>query len=439
MKRFLIILWLFVIVGTGRAQSVYTNLFVENSLGESVSRVDLTENRIWNDVFTTGNVPNQIKVKGDSLYILNSVSSTLQIVNLNTQKNVATIDLGTNKNPWNFAFCKSSGLIFVTNLMANSVSVVDIGKGAVVDSITVGQAPEGIVAVGKRVYVTNTAFDATTFSYGQGSVTVIDAASRSVVDSILTPINPQNLAVDAGGRIHVVCTGNFSTVPGSVLVVDLGSNSVLDTVVVGGTPSSITIAPNGVAYLGAGGWVTNGNVLAYNASTFEVLHGADNPIRTATGAMDVLADDAGHVFVAAFNEDRVDVIDTKADSVVDSYEVGDGPQSLALWKITASGVAEKSGSNRLPAQFVLEQNYPNPIRTNVRALTQFNFEIPRSENVTLKIYNVLGQVVATLVNGKLTAGTHQVQADLGYLSAGLYFSQLRTAQGVKTRKLVVKP
>ena len=439
MKKYLIVLWLFVIAGTGQAQSVYTNLFVENSLGESVSRVDVTEGKIWNNLFTTGNVPNQIKVRGDSLYILNSISSTLQIVNLNTQQEVATIDLGANKNPWNFTFCKSSGLIFVTNLMANSVSVVDVTKGSVVDSIAVGKAPEGILAFGKKVYVTNTAFDATTFSYGQGTVSIIDAASRSVVDSILTPVNPQNLAVDASGRLHVVCTGNFATVSGSVLVVDLSTKTVVDTVAVGGTPSSITMAPNGVAYLGSGGWVTSGNVLAYDASTLSVLHSADNPIRTGTGAMDVLADDAGHVFVAAFNEDKVDVIDTKADSVVSSYEVGDGPQSLALWKTTVSRVAEKENSEQVPARFALKQNYPNPIKAKANAVTQFSFRIPGTENVTLKIYNVLGQVVATLVDGKLSAGSHRIQANLGYLSPGLYFAQLRTAQGVRTRKLVVQP
>ncbi len=439
MKRLFAIFVLFVLLGTASAQTVYTNLFVENNLGETITRVDITEGKIWNNVFTTGNVPNQIQVRGDSLYVLNSISSTLQIFNLRSGKEVATIDLGANKNPWSVAFCKSSGLVFVTNLQANSVSVVDIKKGAVVDSISVGKAPEGILAAGKKVYVANTAFDATTFSYDQGSVFVIDAATFSVVDTILTPLNPQSLAVDNNGRLHIVCTGNFATVSGSVLVVDLSSNTVVDTVAIGGTPSSITIASNGNAYLGAGGWVGSGNVLEYNATTLAILHDAGDPIHTGTGAMDVLADGEGHVFVAAFNEDRVDVIDTKVDSVVQQYAVGDGPQSLAIWKTTVSKIVDNTGGKQVPARFVLQQNYPNPVQAQAKNMTQFSFRIPRAENVTLRIYNVLGQVVATLVDGNLTAGSHLVRADLSGLSAGLYFTRLQTAEGVKTKKLVVAP
>ena len=439
MKKWLAIVFVLAGFASAKAQSVYTNLFVENNLAETVSRIDLSENRIWNNVFTTGNVPNQIQVRGDSLYILNSVSSTLQIVDLNTGKEVNTIDLGAHKNPWNFTFCKSSGLIFVSNLMANSVSVVDLQKGTVVDSISVGTAPEGILAVGKKVYVTNTAFDAVTFSYGQGSVFVIDAPSRTVVDTILTPTNPQNLAVDSDGRLHVVCTGNFANLSGSVLVVDLSTNSVVDTVKIGGSPSTIAFGANGVAYLGAGGWGSHGNVLAYNAQTLAILHGADHPIQTGAGVMDVLADGEGHIFAAAFKEDRVDVIDTQVDSVVKSFAVGDGPGSLALWKTTVSRVVEHKAENKRPRQFVLEQNYPNPVCVRSAQGIRFSFQLSQEDNVVLSVYNVLGQKMLDLAAGKFSAGRHVIEANLGHFGSGLYFYRLKTSRGIQVRKLVVTP
>ncbi|HDZ12560.1 MAG TPA: hypothetical protein ENH53_10100, partial [Bacteroidetes bacterium] len=82
----------FALIGTTLAQTVYSDLFVLNGLGETVSKIGLTEDRIWNNLYTTGDVPNQIRVWGDSLYILNSVSSTLQIVNLSAGRQVAEID-----------------------------------------------------------------------------------------------------------------------------------------------------------------------------------------------------------------------------------------------------------------------------------------------------------------------------------------------------------
>ncbi len=442
MKRwFSAVVFVFLLAATGHAQTVYSNLFVVNGLGESVSRIDVSENHVWNNVFTTDNVPQQVKVKGDSLYVLNSISSTLQIFDLLSGKEVKKIDLGTSKNPWDFAFCKSTGKIFVSNLMANSVSVVDVASGAVVDSIDVGISPEGILAANGKVYVTNIAYNASTYSYGQGTVYVIDAGAHAVVDSILTPTNPQNIAVGPNGRLHVVCTGNFWNVPGVVVVVNPGTNSIEDTIAVGGTPSSITITSGGMAYLGAGGWKDYGHVLKYNAANGTVIHSDAHPIFAGKGVMGVLADDAGHVFAAAFSEDQVDVIGTAVDSVVQRYNVGDGPQSLALWKTTVSGVIEKDLAQGIPVQFRLEQNYPNPVRARVIGATetQFAFQIPTEETVSLKIYNLLGQEMLSIFEGKMVAGRHVFEANLGGLNTGLYFYQLRTNSGILTKKLIVTP
>ncbi len=442
MKRwFSTVMLVLLFAGMVHAQTVYSNLFVVNGLGESVSRIDVSENRVWNNVFTTDNVPNQARIQGDSLYVLNSVSSTLQIFDLLSKREVKKIDLGTNKNPWDFTLCKSTGEIFVSNLMANSVSVVDVASGSVMDSIAVGISPEGILSANGKVYVTNTAYNASTYSYGQGTVYVIDAVARAVVDSILTPTNPQNIAIGPNGRLHVVCTGNFWNVPGVVVVVDPSANSIIDTIAIGGTPSSITFAPSGLAYLGAGGWTDYGHVLKYDAINDTVIRSDANPILTGKGAMGVLADDDGHVFVAAFKEDQVDVVGTAVDSVVQRYNVGDGPQNLALWNTTVSSVKGHELAQEIPVQFKLEQNYPNPVRVSPigSSETQFSFQIPAEETVSLKIFNLLGQEMRSLFEGKLPAGQHILKANLSGLSRGLYFYQLQTANGILTKKLLVTP
>ncbi len=77
--------------------------------------------------------------------------------------------------------------------------------------------------------------------------------------------------------------------------------------------------------------------------------------------------------------------------------------------------------SQVPTQFVLYQNYPNPFNPT----TTISFSLPSEATVTLKIYNVLGQVVATLINREvLDEGDSQVDFDAHRLSSGVYFYQL---------------
>ena len=87
----------------------------------------------------------------------------------------------------------------------------------------------------------------------------------------------------------------------------------------------------------------------------------------------------------------------------------------------------------LPQHYSLHPNYPNPFNPT----TMIDFELPRAAQVTLKVYNLLGQEVATLVDGKIRAGTYQVPFDATHLSSGVYFYRLSTSTQSETRKMVV--
>jgi uncharacterized delta-60 repeat protein len=87
----------------------------------------------------------------------------------------------------------------------------------------------------------------------------------------------------------------------------------------------------------------------------------------------------------------------------------------------------------LPLHYSLHPNYPNPFNS----ITKINLELPRADPVTLKVYNLLGQEVATLVDGKIRAGTYQVPFDATHLSSGVYFYRLSTLTQSETRKMVV--
>lgn len=85
----------------------------------------------------------------------------------------------------------------------------------------------------------------------------------------------------------------------------------------------------------------------------------------------------------------------------------------------------------LPAQFSLEQNFPNPFNPS----TTINFSIPESGNVLLKIYDMLGRESAVLINETKTAGNYSIKFDAENLSSGIYFYTLKANGMTETKKM----
>jgi hypothetical protein len=86
-----------------------------------------------------------------------------------------------------------------------------------------------------------------------------------------------------------------------------------------------------------------------------------------------------------------------------------------------------------PVKFSLAQNYPNPFNPS----TVIEFSVPNTGNVDLKVYNVLGQVVATLQHGILTAGQHSVTFDASRLSTGVYLYKITAGSFTSTKKMLL--
>ena len=86
-----------------------------------------------------------------------------------------------------------------------------------------------------------------------------------------------------------------------------------------------------------------------------------------------------------------------------------------------------------PLVYNLEQNYPNPFNPS----TTIKYQIPERSLVTLKIYDILGNDIATLVNGEKSLGNYEVEFNSSGLSTGVYFYQLRAGTFVKTKKMVL--
>jgi hypothetical protein len=89
--------------------------------------------------------------------------------------------------------------------------------------------------------------------------------------------------------------------------------------------------------------------------------------------------------------------------------------------------------NVVPTHYVLEQNYPNPFNPS----TTISYEIPEAARVVLKVYNILGQEIMTLVDHQQNAGAYRMVFDASKLSTGVYFYQLRAGQYVTVKKMLL--
>lgn len=98
---------------------------------------------------------------------------------------------------------------------------------------------------------------------------------------------------------------------------------------------------------------------------------------------------------------------------------------------TYSPVAEVEVS--APVNFELAQNYPNPFNPG----TTIQFSLPKSSNVLLKVYNLLGQEVATLLDGFKEAGIHYINFDAANLNSGLYIYKIEAEGFTSTKKMTL--
>ena len=111
-----------------------------------------------------------------------------------------------------------------------------------------------------------------------------------------------------------------------------------------------------------------------------------------------------------------------------------GQDGLIL-RTTNGGVSfvEEEQINELPTGFLLSQNYPNPFNPS----TIIKYHIPELSFITLKVYDLLGNEIKTLVKEEKPAGTYQIDFDGTELPSGIYFYQLKARSFVETKKMVL--
>jgi YVTN family beta-propeller protein len=302
--------------------------WVANSLGGTLTRIDLVTDSVTVNAVDIGLYPNDIVILGSTAYVVNSGDDQIQIVNLRTGQTEGTIELFNGQNPWAMAIGPDQRA-YVTNWETGNVSVIDLVNRQETGVAAAGTSPEGICVYNNVLYVTDV--NLLWPVYGQGYVYTYALPDLTPLVTIPVAKNPQVVALGPDGYIHVVCTGDFDEVTGQVQFINPYTMTVADSVLIGHYPGSLAFTPQGFAYLGASDLDGNGELLSYNAMNHQIIRGTMNPIGMSSGVWDVAVTRSGHLLVSCFGTDELVELNELGE-IVKTYTVGDGPCAVAVWE-----------------------------------------------------------------------------------------------------------
>ena len=122
--------------------------------------------------------------------------------------------------------------------------------------------------------------------------------------------------------------------------------------------------------------------------------------------------------------------DNDYDLAVSNY----GSENISIVEnLTIISGIDGSPETYVPESFSISHNYPNPFNPS----TKIRYSIPQSSNVIVKVFDILGNEIETLINEEKTAGTYEMTWYAENLSSGIYFYQIKTENYIETKKMIL--
>ncbi len=432
-----ILLFLVLCAAINSAQALPKAAFaIRGYSNQALTYINLQTGVVRDSVVAIGPAANALVIRGNKLYVVNSggsfvgLNASIMIFNIADIINnvqplpVTRVSIPDNKNPYDLLFVNDTKA-YISYLLDSSVVAFNPSNNTLGRRIQVGLGPEGLAVANGKVYVAN-AYNPANFAYGT-TVSVVSTTTDSVLRTLNVYFNPQSFGVDALGRLHVVSTGPYDNT-GRVTVFNTTTDAPVGTVQLFGNVSSVVFNSAQTAYSSASGLV------AYNANTLDTIRTNRNPYPIASGSLTIDRGDTLYIArtgsITLYNALTRDSLSRFSLTAAAPYF------GVAVYREQPTGVAE----GETPAEFLLAQNYPNPFNPT----TEIRYQISevggqRSEvsHVTLRVFDVLGREVATLVNEQMQPGSYSIQFDGRSLSSGMYFYRLTNGGKSTTKKLTL--
>ena len=340
----------------------------------------------------TGDWPN---VRGGGVHIDGQARPTIKHCIIHSNETIGSSNRGGGIYASSqFAHISNCEIYYNTSQTGGGIAIGNGGNGTIVDSCNI---------------YNNTAYSAVQIAYSQYIV-----INRTFIHNS-SQVGIRNFATDSVTVMHSVIANNG----------DMGITNQADN-------SQVYLINSFVGY-NQGENIDQDTSRTDNwvEARFSNLIGGTDSLWFGIGCMDTMpefADTSAYDFSLLSTSPMIDAGDpmlpndddgTVADIGVHFYS--QGPSSISETDLTLE-------------KFELSQNYPNPFNPT----TTIEFSIPKTDFVTLKIYNLLGQEVATLVSEKLNQGKHKYTWDASQFASGIYFYIIQTEEGfINTKKLVL--
>ncbi|ARA93623.1 hypothetical protein AWN76_010935 [Rhodothermaceae bacterium RA] len=336
---------------------------------------------------------------------------------------------------------------YVTNQLfgaTSTVTVLDLATNTAIGTIAVGGTPEEIAVRGGTAYVALGGFGAS------GQVAVIDVATDTVIETLEAGCDgARSLVVDEQDELHVFCTGKTVYNDDFTQIIEQTNGAIV-------TFDADHEEIGRIALTTQHGSAGPGQNVFYAAAAEEAYVVIDDERQvlrfdTAVNALvDTLrlggADGIGAVAydaagarlyvgrVTGFTTAGYVTIHDRAGTELSRFDAGIAPAHIAF-RYERTATATTPVASTRPVRATLHPAYPNPFTPR----TTLPLELTRPGTVRLTIVNLLGQTVATLVDGALPAGTHRIRWDAADQPAGVYLARLEVDGRVRVQRLVRVP
>ena len=183
------------------------------------------------------------------------------------------------------------------------------------------------------------------------------------------------------------------------------------------------------------GFVRDANGVGLSGVAVSVIGSNGNPdnlysVTGSNGSYQITNVDAGSYVISA---DKIGFNSSTLNNVNIDYSSGVFDSNNSNLVLSVNSITEVETHASLPSNFELGQNYPNPFNPS----TVIKYSIPFNSFVQIKVFDVIGREINTLVKGQMNAGTYNITLNADNMPSGIYFYRIEAGNFVQTKKMIL--